>query len=107
MLSNLLSNALRYTQAQGAVTLKAEQNSDNGVKIIVKDTGIGIPKEQLPHIFDRFFRVDKARYRDTQGTGLGLAIVQSIMELHGGKIHVSSQPKVGTQVELIFPPEPT
>lgn len=103
VLSNLISNALRYTKAGGSITLSAVYLPDQSVQIIVKDTGSGIDKEFLPHIFDRFFRADKSRHHDKQGSGLGLAIVKSIMELHGGHISVTSQLQQGTQVGLCFP----
>ncbi len=108
VLSNLLSNALRYTKPAGTIKLTASysslpENSPQTVIITIADTGTGIDAERLPHIFDRFFRADKSRNRDGQGSGLGLAIVKSIMELHGGKISISSQLQQGTTVELHFP----
>ena len=74
-----------------------------GVRIEVTDTGIGIPSEALPRVFDRFFRVDPSRSQASGGTGLGLAIVQGIMLLHGGKVEIVSQPGKGTRVILSMP----
>jgi signal transduction histidine kinase len=73
------------------------------VHIEVTDTGIGIPPEALPRVFDRFFRVDPSRSQASGGTGLGLAIVQGIMLLHGGKVEIISQPGTGTRVILSMP----
>lgn len=103
ILSNLISNALRYTKANGKINLLASHLEGQSIKITVTDSGEGIDKTFLPHIFDRFFRADKARQNDKQGSGLGLAIVKSIMDLHGGQVLISSQLNHGTQVELIFP----
>jgi signal transduction histidine kinase len=73
------------------------------VRIEVTDTGIGIPSEALPRVFDRFFRVDPSRSQASGGTGLGLAIVQGIMLLHGGKVEIDSEPGKGTRVILSMP----
>jgi two-component system heavy metal sensor histidine kinase CusS len=73
------------------------------IRIEVSDTGIGIPPEALPRVFDRFFRVDSSRSQGSGGTGLGLAIVQSIALLHGGNVEISSQPGQGTRVTLHMP----
>ena len=100
--SNLVSNAVAHTPAGGSVVLEA--NSDtNMIRIEVSDTGIGIPQEALPRVFDRFFRVDASRAQSSGGTGLGLAIVQSIMLLHGGKVQIASQLGQGTRVTLHMP----
>ena len=86
---NLLDNAIKYTPAGGSVTLSAEALGDQ-VRIVVKDTGTGIPSRDLPRIFERFYRVDSARTREEGGTGLGLAIVKHIVQLQGGTVSVES-----------------
>lgn len=100
---NIITNSLKYTKEGGTIEVFSSRiYSDITVK--VKDTGIGIPKESLPHIFDRFYRVDRARARDTGGTGLGLAIAkQSLESGFNGKIKISSEPKVGTEVTITIP----
>jgi two-component system heavy metal sensor histidine kinase CusS len=100
--SNLVSNAIAHTPSGGSVSLAA---SSTGSEICIKvsDTGIGIPAEALPRVFDRFFRVDPSRSKASGGTGLGLAIVQSIMNLHGGSAEINSQLGLGTCVTLRLP----
>lgn len=100
-LSNLITNALRYTPSGGQVVVAAKEHVDREVEITVTDSGMGIAAENLPRVFDRFYRCDKARTR--QGTGLGLAIVKSIMTLHGGIVSIQSEPGHGTRVTLKFP----
>ena len=100
--SNLASNAIAHTPDGGSVTLAASA-TDTEMCIQVSDTGIGIPPEALPRVFDRFFRVDASRCKSSGGTGLGLAIVQSIMALHGGSTEISSQLGTGTCVTLRVP----
>jgi two-component system heavy metal sensor histidine kinase CusS len=97
--SNLVSNAIAHTPSGGSVTLAASA-TDAEIRIKVSDTGIGIPTEALPRVFDRFFRVDPSRSKTSGGTGLGLAIVQSIMTLHGGSAEIASQFGRGTCVTL-------
>jgi two-component system heavy metal sensor histidine kinase CusS len=97
--SNLVSNAVAHTSRGGSVTLGAS-TTDGETRIRVSDTGIGIPAEALPKVFDRFFRVDASRSKTSGGTGLGLAIVQSIMTLHGGSAEITSQLGRGTCVIL-------
>lgn len=100
--SNLVSNAIAHTPGGGSVTLAAT-TTEAEMCIKVSDTGIGIPAEALPRVFDRFFRVDPSRSKTSGGTGLGLAIVQSIMTLHGGSAEISSQLGSGTCVTLRMP----
>lgn len=99
---NLVSNALAYTPSGGKVTLNADATT-SAIRIQVCDTGVGIPAEALPKIFDRFFRVDSSRSHDSGGTGLGLAIVKSIAQLHGGGVEIASHLGCGTQVTLQMP----
>jgi signal transduction histidine kinase len=89
--SNLVENAIKYTTDGGTITIEVIQEGD-WARVDISDTGIGIAPENLKHIFDRFYRVDKARSRAAGGSGLGLAIVKGIIEQHGGKISVASQP---------------
>ncbi len=104
---NLVSNALAHTPPGGTVVLGTKTDSSgtdsSTIRIEVSDTGIGIPAEALPRVFDRFFRVDSSRSQSSGGTGLGLAIVQSIAQLHGGNVEISSQPGHGTRVTLHMP----
>ncbi|MGA2985383.1 MAG: heavy metal sensor histidine kinase [Terriglobia bacterium] len=99
---NLVSNALAHTPPGGTVVLGTSANLST-IRIEVSDTGVGIPAEALPRVFDRFFRVDSSRSQGSGGTGLGLAIVQSIALLHGGKAEISSRPGQGTRVTLHMP----
>jgi histidine kinase len=89
VLTNLIGNAFRYTPEGGQVNVGAVQTGSN-VQITVKDTGLGIPEEHLPHIFTRFYRVDKSRSRSAGGSGIGLTIARHILEAHGGQIRVDS-----------------
>lgn len=102
-LGNLLSNALQYTPAGGTIEMRASEQVDYLVEVQVTDSGCGIDADKLPKIFDRFYRADSARARNTPGTGLGLAIVKSILELHGGAVKIASEPNQGTCITLIFP----
>lgn len=109
VVNNLLDNAIKYTRAGGKVTISLMVQPDDGtVRLTVRDSGVGISEEQLPHIFDRFFRGDKSRQRDrqTRGLGLGLAICQSIIAAHNGRIEVESAVDRGTAFTVIFPPHP-
>ncbi len=102
LMDNLLSNALKYTPDNGRVEVAVTVEPDD-VEICVSDNGIGIPAEDLPHVFERFYRVDKARSRRMGGTGLGLALVREITERHGGTVALSSQVGEGTQVFVRLP----
>ncbi len=99
---NLLDNALKYTPEGGTVTVRVGTRGLFGI-VEVQDTGIGIPPEHLPHVFDRFYRVDKARTRAEGGTGLGLSIAQSIVEAHGGTIVITSTVGQGTVCTVTLP----
>jgi two-component system heavy metal sensor histidine kinase CusS len=99
---NLVANALAHTPAGGVVTLTAA-GGDTATRVEVTDTGCGIPSSHLPHVFDRFYRVDPTRPSDHGRVGLGLAIVRSIMELHGGSAEIASEVGRGTRVALVFP----
>ena len=101
---NLVSNAIAHTPAGGTVTIKTHADSQAAnVLIEVIDTGVGIPADALPRVFDRFFRVDPSRSKASGGTGLGLSIVQGIMQLHRGTVEIASKPGVGTRVTLRMP----
>jgi len=95
LVGNLVGNAIKYTPEGGTITLSLFQDGD-WARLDVADTGIGISPEHLPHIFDRFYRVDRARSRAGGGTGLGLAIVKGIAQQHGGKVTVISEPGEGS-----------
>ncbi len=102
VMMNLLSNAIRYNQDGGRVDVRVERINGDAV-VSVSDTGIGIPASDLPHIFERFFRVDRTRSRADGGSGLGLAICQSVVEAHGGQITARSEPQCGTTLEVRLP----
>ncbi len=102
MLSNLVDNALRYTAARGTVRIRLD-SIDGKVVLQVADTGEGIPPGELPRVFERFYRVDKARARQTGGTGLGLAIVRHVAESHGGTVTVHSRVGRGSTFTVTLP----
>lgn len=102
ILYNLLDNAVKYSREGGTVRLQAQQTGSE-ITLAVSDTGVGIGKEDLPRIFERFYRVDKARSRELGGTGLGLSIVKHIAQLHGGRVEAESEPGRGTTIRVIIP----
>jgi signal transduction histidine kinase len=102
-LQNLAANALRHTPNGGRVALSAAVE-DGGVTVTVADTGAGIPPEHLPHVFDRFYKIDPSRTGQS-GSGLGLSIVKAIVERHGGTVTAASRPGEGTTFTIKFPPE--
>lgn len=104
ILFNLVTNAISYTPEKGSVSIKIKEE-EHDVCFIVQDTGIGISEQDLPRIFERFYRVDKDRSRETGGTGLGLAIVKHIVEAHQGKIDVDSELGKGTTFKVYIPKE--
>ncbi len=101
-LTNLVANALNYTPVGGEVSVHVLRQEEN-IHIRIRDTGIGIDPADLPHIFERFYRADKARSTDTGGTGLGLSITQRIIEAHDGEITVESEPGQGSTFTIILP----
>ncbi|SEN48426.1 cell wall metabolism sensor histidine kinase WalK [Paenibacillus sp. OV219] len=103
VLDNLVSNAIKYTLDGGHIEIAARKIEPASIAISVKDTGIGIPKRDLGRIFDRFYRVDKARSRNMGGTGLGLSIAREIVKAHGGHITLDSELNEGTTVTVILP----
>jgi two-component system phosphate regulon sensor histidine kinase PhoR len=104
-LVNLLDNALRYTPGGGTISLSARRTQE-GVAIEVKDTGPGIPPEDLSHLFERFYRGDKSRQREQGGSGLGLAIAKSLVESQGGQMRVESKPGEGATFIIELPAHP-
>ncbi|MHB9091962.1 MAG: sensor histidine kinase, partial [Chloroflexota bacterium] len=98
----LVDNALKYTTAEGRVEVSLKCRGNSAI-LKVADTGIGISADDLPHVFERFYRADKARARDEGGVGLGLAIAQSIVERHGGLIAVESSPGDGSVFTVTLP----
>ena len=102
LLLNLIDNAVHYTPSSGSIQLSLAHEGDYAL-IAVQDTGIGIPKEHLKRIFERFYRVDKSRARSEGGVGLGLAISRRIAEVHGGRIEVESEVGVGSTFTVFLP----
>jgi len=102
VLLNLLSNALQHTPPDGQITVSARQVGEHEMHVTVQDTGEGISAKDLPHIFERFYRTDRARSRDTGGSGLGLSITRSLVEAHGGRIWAHST-KEGSALTFALP----
>jgi signal transduction histidine kinase len=102
VMHNLFDNAFKYTPIEGQIRVRAAA-VDNHIEISVEDNGAGIPEEDLPHIFERFYRVDKARSRKYGGTGLGLSIVKHIVALHGGSVRAESTLQMSTRVIISLP----
>ncbi|HEX2952822.1 MAG TPA: ATP-binding protein [Bacillota bacterium] len=102
MIINLIANGLKFTPTDGKVEISIEGNGSEAV-LYVRDNGIGIDAEDLPYIFERFYRADKSRNRSTGGSGIGLTITKAIVEAHGGRIMVESQPGRGTQFVVALP----
>jgi two-component system phosphate regulon sensor histidine kinase PhoR len=100
---NLIENAFKYTPRGATIELGAAATDDNSVECWVRDDGPGIPAADLPHIFERFYRVEKGRSRETGGTGLGLSIVKHIVQLHGGSVWAESGEGGGLAIRLRLP----
>ncbi|MEO6391082.1 MAG: ATP-binding protein [Pyrinomonadaceae bacterium] len=103
MLTNLIDNAIKFNREGGTVTVSCSNGDDERLRIVVTDTGEGIPTEQLPRIFERFYRVDRARSRELGGSGLGLAIVKHLARAHGGEATVQSAPGTGSMFTIELP----
>jgi heavy metal sensor kinase len=101
MIANLLDNAIRYTLPGGHITVAVQDHSPEGVVVTFQDDGIGIPPEDIPRIFERFYRCDPSRSQS--GTGLGLSLAQAVAQAHGGKITVCSAPNEGSTFQVILP----
>ena len=101
--ANLATNAVRYTPAGGQIDIAWRMRADGLGEIEVRDTGIGIGREHLPRLTERFYRVDGSRSRDTGGTGLGLSIVKHVVQRHGGSLEVDSEPGKGSRFRLLLP----
>jgi signal transduction histidine kinase len=99
---NLVENGIKYNTPGGKLTVTLYREEENAV-IAVKDTGVGIPEESVGHVFERFYRVDKARARKTGGSGLGLSIVRNMVERNGGQISLESKVGEGSLFTLRFP----
>jgi two-component system phosphate regulon sensor histidine kinase PhoR len=99
---NLLTNAITYSPENTSVYLSLHESETHGI-IIIRDEGIGMDKKEIPRIFERFYRIDRARSRNSGGTGLGLAIVKHLIEAHHGRIFVESEQGKGTQFKILIP----
>jgi two-component system phosphate regulon sensor histidine kinase PhoR len=106
VISNLLDNAIKYGRAGGTTRVEGAVLDDGRIEITVVDDGPGIPRESQERIFERFYRVDKARSREQGGTGLGLAIVKHVIGAHGGEVRLESEPGSGSRFIFILPAVP-
>jgi two-component system phosphate regulon sensor histidine kinase PhoR len=102
-LTNLVSNAVRYTPEGGRIEVIWQVQGDRSGEFVVRDTGIGIGREHLPRLTERFYRVDGSRSRETGGTGLGLSIVKHVVQRHGGQLLVESEPRAGSEFRIVLP----
>jgi signal transduction histidine kinase/DNA-binding NarL/FixJ family response regulator/streptogramin lyase len=105
ILFNLLSNAIKFTPAGGKIVITGTEDGNKKIRLSISDTGIGIPADKVPFIFDRFFQVDDSRIRLYEGTGIGLALVKELAELMHGTVTAESTPNAGSTVTLVFPAE--
>src|SRR5262249_5402254 len=103
---NLADNAIKYGKSEGRVTLQAFQAGKDKMEVIVADDGPGIPPDSIGRVFERFYRVDRARSRESGGTGLGLAIVKHIVQAHGGEAWVKSELQKGSEFHFTIPRKP-
>ena len=103
VVTNIIGNAIKYTPDGGRISVKVAKKEGDMYAISVTDTGVGIPGEDLEHIFERFYRVDKSRSTDAGGTGLGLSIAKDIIDAHGGDISINSEYGKGTTVVITLP----
>ncbi|MFC2083755.1 two-component regulator propeller domain-containing protein [Bacteroidota bacterium] len=103
ILTNLLSNAFKFTSEGGAIVVELKETTENSVELKIKDTGIGIPQEEIPRLFDRFYQVDLSPSREHSGTGIGLALTKELVELHHGSITVNSRIDEGTEFIIELP----
>ena len=102
MIVNLLDNAIKYTRGKGAILLSVSRQNGHAI-LEVEDNGIGIPPEALPHVFERFYRVDQTRSADAESAGLGLSIVKSICTAHGAQVEAASVPGGGSCFRVKLP----
>jgi two-component system phosphate regulon sensor histidine kinase PhoR len=102
-ISNLVTNAIRYTPEGGSIEVRGRRMADGSAEVVVVDTGIGIAREHLPRLTERFYRVDGSRSRDTGGTGLGLSIVKHVVQRHAGELEIDSEPGRGSTFRIVLP----
>ncbi len=105
-LANLVSNAIKYSPEGSAISIRSSLRPDGAICLSVRDNGPGIPREHLARLFERFYRIDRARSREHGGTGLGLSIVKHIAAVHGGQVEVESEPGRGSEFRFVVPPRP-
>jgi len=103
ILTNLLDNAIKYTPEGGRVRVSAIEKDQGEIQLSIEDNGIGIPKDDIHRVFERFYRVDKGRSQELEGTGLGLSIVKHLVQAHGGKVWVESQLGKGSTFYFTLP----
>jgi signal transduction histidine kinase len=103
VLRNLAHNAIKFTPAGGVITISVAPGSAGHIVFRCRDTGVGITPADLPRIYERFWKADSSRQRDGEGSGLGLAIVRHVVEAHGGTVTVTSEPRHGTEFQVVLP----